>query len=116
VAQFREANIHAAFVMFEELRGGLKIRGALTAREQSPQQNNRMQPEAQRSKKGAPRPLAKLLIHHDSWAARWAFLNQMRLLKNSPEIMELPWNGYCGRPFGSFCSSGLDSVQLCYFR
>jgi hypothetical protein len=38
-----------------------------------------MQPEAQRSKKGAPRPLAKLLIHHDSWAARWAFLNQMIL-------------------------------------
>jgi hypothetical protein len=31
------------------------------------------------------------------------FQNQMRLLKNSPEIMELPWNGYCGRPFGSFC-------------
>lgn len=36
-----------------------------------------MQQEAQRSKKGAPRPLAKLLIHHDSWAARWVFLNLM---------------------------------------
>jgi hypothetical protein len=45
-----------------------------------------------------------------------AFIKLVRLLKNSPEIMELPWNGYCGRPFGSFCSSGLDSVQLCYFR
>ncbi len=65
--------------MSRKLGGGLKIRGTLTAREQSPQQNNRMQPEAQRSKKGAPRPLAKLLIHHDSWAARWAFLNQMVL-------------------------------------
>ncbi len=72
---------HAVIVMFAKLGGGLKIRGALTAREQSPQQNNRMQPEAQRSKKGAPRPLAKLLIHHDSWAARWAFLNQMVLVR-----------------------------------
>jgi hypothetical protein len=28
-------------------------------------------------KKGAARPLTKALIYHDSWAADWAFLNQM---------------------------------------
>jgi hypothetical protein len=44
-------------------------------RGQSSQRNNRMLQEAQCSKKGAPRPLAKLLIHHESRAARWAFLN-----------------------------------------
>ena len=45
--------------------------------------------KAQRSKKGATRPLAKLLIHHDSWAARWAFLNQMVLEPDAAKMKRL---------------------------
>jgi hypothetical protein len=72
-----KANIHAVFLKFEELGGGLKIRGVLAG--PIANANIATQTGVQVFQKGCSHSLAKLLIQHDSWAAGWAFLNQMLL-------------------------------------